>query len=197
MQFSNETVIRLTVLGTLIIYVLDVLLASSWNRAYFTLGLPIFVRRLPVTSMRYHLPEPGLLEAEFQKNSMGRSLAFKAIDANQYFFRDRVFELRRLGVKSNSIMHGTLRYDPASQQVVVVGLANLTLPAFLLLFIGLTIFTGAWSITVLIVLTVLLVLFGVLYALQSARYAKIAELAVQSAETKIRDPWANPPQQGA
>jgi hypothetical protein len=58
----------------------DVFLRVGWNKLYFTLGVPLFIMRIPVKNPYQSIPYQYFFEEEFDSMWFD-SLAFKAIDS--------------------------------------------------------------------------------------------------------------------
>lgn len=162
----------------LVVALAEATLASAWNRMYFTVGLPIFIRRLTVNAFSFAPLDTAKLESEFSATFTGKSLAFKELDDQLYAFREKIFEFRWFGSKNTDVMHGILIFDPTQQQVIVKGYANwssiMVIP--LLAGLGMTMGSLGWW-----VIPIGLVALGIGYAFQANRYGKVAQKAAELA----------------
>lgn len=126
------------ILGALVfavfpIGVIETILSARWNKKYFTLGVPIFVFRVPVNNHHSNIPSPALLESNFKSSGIIRntSLLFQEIDLNTIGFRETLLQFGR----NYSIMHGLLIFDTQNRQVMVKGFLDWTILYFSLLWI--------------------------------------------------------------
>jgi hypothetical protein len=126
------------ILGALVfavfpIGVMEVILSARWNKKYFTLGVSIFVLRVPVKNHHSNIPSPALLESNFKSSGVIRntSLLFQEIDLNTMGFRETLLQFGR----NYSIMHGLLIFDTKNSQVMVKGFLDWTILYFSLLWI--------------------------------------------------------------
>jgi len=120
--------------GALIVSILaDIVLTSTWNKTYFTSGLRIFIKRIPVNHWHTIIPNQSLFEEKFQSNWVG-SLTFKEIDMISYGFREKIFQIT--WIRSTSIMHGLLIFDSNNNQIIVKGFANWSILVFSLIWLS-------------------------------------------------------------
>jgi len=165
---STMIIIIVSMVGFL---ALESILAGTWNRFYFTFGLPIFTRRIPVNVFSFPPLDFESIEAEFSGTWNRKSLVFMELEPGLYAFREKKLEFR--GTRSNSeIMHGLLILEQNSQQVVVRGYANWWLFFFgaLCAYLGVSLGTQG-----LLIIGVFLVVMVVVYFLQARRLNKVAE----------------------
>lgn len=153
-------------------------LAAAWNRLYFTVGLPLFIRRIPVKAFRLAPLDTSKLEEEFKSTFTDRALVFKEVDDHQYAFREKLFEFTWFRPRNSQIMHGILIFDHTRQQVIVRGFANLWALAGLvvLALLSMTMQNLSW-----VVLIIGLVVIGVAYYLQARRFERVAQRAAELA----------------
>ncbi len=164
--------------------ILELILSATWNRAYFTIGLPIFIRRVPVTVFSFALLDTEVLESEFSSTFFSNSLAFKELDDGIYAFRSRLFEISWFRRQSASLMHGLLILDQTRQEVIVKGYANwliIVLLPFIILLGAMQNSLSWWG-----VLLSGVAIAGIGYAFESNRYGKVAEKAAMLADAPRR-----------
>jgi len=107
---------------TLIIALLaDLFFRVTWNKMYFTVGLPIFILRIPVKTRYKGVPFQYLFEEEFGNKFPWRSFVFKQIEVSKIGFREQFLEVR---YSYASLMHGLLVFENDKKQVLVKGFAN-------------------------------------------------------------------------
>jgi hypothetical protein len=166
--------------AALVLYLVELALSAVWNQAYFSVGLPIFVRRLPVNGYRLAPLDTTRLESKFDATFTGKSLEFKEFNPNLYAFREKLFEFRMLKMKSTQVMHGVVILDQNEHQVIVKGYVNWGYAVLMLALLAVLLTTGsqAWSITIL-VLFILVISFGFSYAVQANRYNQVAQTAAE------------------
>jgi hypothetical protein len=162
----------------LVVAVVETALASGWNRTYFTAGLPLYIRRLPVSGFSFAPLDTAKLEAEFSATFTGKSLVFKELDDHLYAFREKVFEFRWVGTKNTDVMHGVLAFDLTQQQVIVKGYANWMALAVIPLLAGMGLTMGSlgwWLVPIGVIV------LGIGYAFQASRFNKVAQRAAELA----------------
>ena len=129
MHFDNPLILSSLLLGLFcVVGLVEHSLYGGWNRSYYTHGLPIVIRRMPVTSPQQDIPPVSLLQDQFRSGLIG-TLAFQQIGPNTYGFRRRFFES---ALFPDNLMHGMLLFDHANGQVVVKGFINMMVPALVL-----------------------------------------------------------------
>jgi hypothetical protein len=109
----------------LAIAITEMVLSGFWNRLYFTIGIPVFRKRIPVRLTE--VPTPDQL-AVAMKTRWSTPLIFHKFQNGEVGFRERVFGGGFFHY--TPIMHGIIREDSAEPVVVVVGLLNWFVLAF-------------------------------------------------------------------
>lgn len=174
----------------LVILFAEAWLAGSWNRLYFTVGLPIFIKRVPVSVFSFPPLDFGCLEAEFSATWTSKSLVFKELEPNLFAFREKLLEMR-WGKSSSEVMHGLLILDQNQQQVVVKGFANLWMLGMAVLFALVSLAIGPQG---LLLAAAYVVIMGVVYLLQARRFGKVAQFVaeqVKAGRAKETNTWQN------
>lgn len=166
----NNSYFLAAMIGMVIILIIEAALAATWNHFYFTVGLPIYIKRIPVSLFSFPPLDFMRLEAEFTSSWRHKSLVFKQMDSNSYAFREKMLEMR-WGRSSSEVMHGLLILDQSQQQVVVVGYANWWMLGLALLIVAMSLTFGSQGLLIAGVY-LLVVLF--VYALQLRRFSKVA-----------------------
>jgi hypothetical protein len=138
----------------------EVVLASKWNRAYFTIGVPIFSRRVD----RHGLSGISLDQLQqSSKTATAAPLMFRQLGPDVIAFREEMFG------QYLPIMRGVIRHDPAEAAVSVKGLLNwfvLAAAAVLVVTLGRDVIN---------VLPYFFAVFGILYFIQAVRYNRVAK----------------------
>jgi len=185
---TNEDIIGIFVVSLLVGSLLaDLVFGATWHKAYFTSGLTIFVKRIPVKHWHTNIPSQAQLEKKFRSDVIS-SLIFKEIDVHSYGFREKMFEFKLM--RTPGPMHGLLMFDTNTSQVVVKGFVNWFILAFSLVWLGLPI-SGAVLILLnneplpspLIPLGIIggfILAMGIMYLFQSSRFSNVASFAAQS-----------------
>lgn len=161
-------------IGSLII---EAFLSGTWNRVYFTLGLPIFVMRVPTELRHSNIPPLSQLE-EHLCSTVLSSLVFREFEQNTYGFREKFFEFG-LRLRYPSVMHGMLFFDFNNNQVVVKGYANWFMLFFSLIWVGgaLLQYEPLYALIMIFVYTLGMALF---YSLQYDRFSKVTKFAAEA-----------------
>jgi hypothetical protein len=164
-------------------WLVETILSSTWNKTYFTSGIPIFVMRIPVKFQRSNIPSVRQLDVRFY-STWASSLVFKEIDLHTYGFREKFFEFRLF--RYSSIMHGVLVFEHNNHEVIVKGFANWFIVSFSLIWIGGVILSSFSSPSLIAVGFILffVLLMGLLYSIQHHRYSKVATFAAETWSTK-------------
>jgi len=166
--------------GAIVIsWLVETVLSATWNKTYFTTGIPIFVMRIPVELRHSNIPSVRQLEDRFY-SSWASSLVFKEIDLYAYGFREKYFEFRLVGY--SPVMHGVLVFDRNSNEVVVKGFANWSMLSFSLIWLS-GVIAGAFSSFPLIALGFILffvLLMGLLYGIQYYRFSNVATFSAET-----------------
>src|SRR5574341_185761 len=196
MTDNVEDIIGFSLFGLLIVsLVVDTFYALTWNKAYFTSGLMIFVKRIPISHWHTNIPDLSLFENKFHSN-VTSSLTFKEIESLSYGFREKAFQFK--WISYSPLMHGLLTFDTHHGQVIVKGFANWYALAFSLMWLGLLVsfFISAWldgNATFFLPILLGAVAFftfvmGILYWIQASRFLNIASFAAQAWSRKyVRD----------
>jgi hypothetical protein len=170
--------------------VADIVFASTWNKTYFTSGLTIFVKRIPINHWHTNIPHKSLFEKKFHSN-MVSSLTFKEIDIFSYGFREKIFQFKL--IRYTSVMHGLLIFDTDNGQVIVKGFANWSVIIFSLVWLGLPVASmvrillekstspgiSAFVLLLLGAIAFFILLMASLYLIQYSRFSKVAFVASQ------------------
>ena len=107
--------------GLLALLLVEVVVASSWWRPYFTRGLRLYRHAVSSTRAPSQMVNLEELAAHF-RGRLGPSLVFRQLDPGEVAFRGVVFELKLFNC--TPVMRGLLRVVPGSLEVVVEGSAN-------------------------------------------------------------------------
>lgn len=168
-----DTLMPVIVIIFVILALLEWILSATWNRFYFTVGLPIYSRDVLTYRYRADLPSTDDLESLFPSSFWSRQLKFHAFSPDEYGFRNEYSFTRK---NSFETMHGLLVYDTAENRIIVRGYLNWsTLLLIPYLIVLLTI--ARVGILPLIVLLFLIGIFAVGYMVQRARFDKVVEAA--------------------
>lgn len=165
------------VAGVLALLLVEVLVASSWWRPYFTRGLRLY--RYSVSSKHAASQTVNLEElATHFRGRRGPSLVFRQLDPGEVAFREAVFELKLFNY--TPVMHGLLRVVPGSGEVVVEGRANWFPLAFSLLVV-IFVWSRPEAWPVLVFLGVLVAGIG---AVQAKAYREIGQVVAHGARLR-------------
>jgi hypothetical protein len=149
------------------ITIVEIVLSVRWNLFYFTVGLPIFVRRIDRVVA---VAELSLEELQQSTASMaGTPILFRRLGPDAIGFREK-----GLGIGGffhyTPIMHGLIRRRAEEASVVVLGFANWSIVALSLFTV---LVTGK---DFLVVAPYLLGVVGIIYLIQSVRYSRIVKV---------------------
>jgi hypothetical protein len=161
------------VLGAIV--VAELLLSWSFNKFYFTFGIPLFRREITCAA-----GETTPLSAEQLELRMPSTvyypLSFRQLDEARFGFRERFWSGSFFKLHYTPLMHGLLAFDHNTKQVRVTGFANLSVIAFVAFFV-----VTFSKLDDLVLFGVFLVgLLAVLYSIQASRFGKVAQIAADS-----------------
>jgi hypothetical protein len=146
------------------IAIVEIVLSAKWSRFYFTVGLPIFWRRVDrVTALEDQSLEELLQVAT---TVAATPLLFRRLGPDLIAFREKAFGG---SIHYMPIMHGVIRRRPEEATAVVLGLVNWYIVALIAMF---AILMGADFIGV---VPYLLAAVAIVYLIQSVRYGRIAK----------------------
>jgi hypothetical protein len=179
MYIDYSVIIDFVVLGVLILFfIADEILRATWNKKYFTIGLPIYVIHIPVDLTHTNLPADFLLEIKFHSGWI-EPIVFKELGPNVYGFRNGFFNFSWF--RTSSLMHGLLIFDHNHKQVVVKGFARWSfIYISLLTFIIIIRASISNPLPAVILLACYFLFAGLSYSLQSYRFSQVAKFAAQS-----------------
>ena len=155
----------------LTVVVAEMIFSSTWNRLYFSWGVPVFRQELLVPSPRPEPPSPQRLEGRLRESArqpFRSPIEFHQLDGGRLAFRER-----RIGQYSE-VMRGLLRFDRQHGLVEVTGFLNWFVPV--LVAAALVLLVSAHEPVFIVVLTGIIAL---LYAIQARRFREVAADAVQ------------------
>ena len=171
----------LTILGPFIaiflLALVDFLLARSWARAYFTIGIPIFRMRLP--GVRLGADVEQRLATVAERNAS--LIVYERLSESEIAFREK--GRASVTFRYTPVFHGLLRYIPEEGATYVIGWINL----FALAAIG--VFAWIWFEAPSFrkpndLLVWFTLIFGTMYAIGVWRYRMVAKaLRATTAET--------------
>ncbi len=108
-------------------------LSATWNPAYFTKGLPLFVIQTEVEAYHTNLPPVERLEIQFRSPLFG-SVVFHEVALDTYGFRTKLLEFH---LNISNMPHGMLYFDRQNHRVVLTAFASLGVLWLALIFLAL------------------------------------------------------------
>ena len=149
----------------LAITIVEIVLSARWNLFYFTVGLPIFMRRVDrvVTVAELSLDELQQSTATVA----GTPILFRRLAPDTIAFREKPFGG---SMHYMPIMHGLIRRRAEEASVVVLGFANWYIVALILMF---AVLTGKDFLDV---APYLLGAVAIVYLIQSVRYSRVVKV---------------------
>jgi len=149
----------------IVVLFVELILSGSWNRFYFTFGLPLFVRRAQCDNQLLDDALIAALNKEFA-GSVGPDIVFNRLGPALCAFREKLFQFTLFTY--TPIMHGIIVYDPRTSQASVIGHANWFFVAFVAVFISMSASAGE-------MLVVIFGVVGVIYFVQARRFRSVSE----------------------
>jgi len=148
----------------MVIAIVEMVLSAKWNIFYFTVGLPIFVRRVDSVVVMKDQSIEELMQAA--TTIAGTPLLFRRLAPDVIAFRESPFGG---SIHYMPIMHGVIRRRPEEATAVVHGLANWYIVALIVMF---AVLMGSDFIDV---APYLLGAVAIVYLIQSVRYGRVAK----------------------
>lgn len=165
---SNELSVLWPFLAFAVLMVIDFLLARSWSRPYFTLGIPIFRMRLPNVRLGADAEQRLAATAEHRVSA----LVFERLSESEIAFREK--GRSSVTFRYLPLTHGLLRYQPEEGATYVIGWINYWALAMLAIFVS--IYASAPRYRKPIELMVwFALLYAVMYAIGVWRYRMVAK----------------------
>jgi hypothetical protein len=160
----------------------DTVLRASWNKVYFTIGIPIFWMRVPVGKNFKGIPHQYLFEEEFKGSWFAPPLTFKENDSHSFFFCEKFFELP---LRYWPIMHGRIFFEHDKNRVIVKGLAN-WFTLWIAINVLLAVLNAANYLQLRLIEPVILAafLFVAFYLIQWYRFSKVGKFAAELCSNK-------------
>ena len=162
------------------IFMRELVLSLRWNWTYFSVGIRVFHRVLPVLDPKATIPSEESLEEAVYRSAFP-PLAFWAIEEGRFAFREKISGGLRLGYLP--VMRGNLVFKRRGARVEVVGLLNW----FVLAFLGAAAYS-VWLLRtpLLLILTAALAVFT--YAIQFRRFSQVLRAAAAEWSVSRRSP---------
>jgi hypothetical protein len=141
----------------------EVALAAAWSPRYFTIGIPLFARRVERAS---GLADVSLEDLERVSATVAaRGFLFRRLDAGTIAFREN-------GLQYLPLMRGVIRHDAAEPAVVVRGLVNWFFVALVIVLLVML------RRSIVVVLPAMLGVVAVLYFIQAVRFWRVGSKLV-------------------
>lgn len=153
----------------LLVGIVETVFSLRWNWTYFSVGIRVFHRLLPVLDPKATTPSEERLDAALSRSAFP-PLAFWALEVDRFAFREKIGGGLRFGYPP--VMRGNLRFQRRGARVEVIGLLNW----FVLVVVGI----AGFSVTVLrdpIFLLLTVGLLALIYAIQFRRFSQVARAA--------------------
>ena len=167
---STREILAIAVIALGLSIIAEWLLILTWNRTYFTVGLPIITRRIPVAAASRAIPQLSAFQARFADKR------FRELGPQKYGFVDRV------GVHTAPWTHGLIIFDNEQRQVVAKGFINWYATClFVAALYGLIWLIGSGGTgSSLLCLPAELIFIGLLYAAERSDYSNVAVFAAEA-----------------
>lgn len=156
------------------IAIVETILSSTWNRAYFSYGIPIFSYEPALRN-----PLPTKIDSKKLEYSQ-QPKYFVALKVHR--FSDKLFGVREAAwggfgaISYTPIMHGKIEIRD-NGQLRITGLVNWFTVFFTIVFIGLAIQWGSDDQMVFVLPAFLFCLLGWIYITQKKRFIELADIA--------------------
>jgi homoserine O-acetyltransferase len=138
----------------------ECVLSMKWNRAYFTTGLPVFMRR---NEQCRRLDDISLDDtAQKSKTVAAAPLAFRRVASEVIAFRESA-------VQYVPVMRGAIRHDPSEPCVKVVGYLNWSVIALAITLVA------VFRKKVEIFVPAFFLVLAVVYLIQAVRFYRVAK----------------------
>ncbi len=158
----------------LVVALLEIILSVSWNRLYFTVGVPVFSYEVPRTISTYGRKSHSELENAIPESKY-IPLKFRRLSENVVGFQESSWP-SFTKITYTAVMHGNLKYTDRGI-VKVTGLVNWFPVVFSISFCFLTIGTGSNSPIAYVFPLFLVAILTWIYVVQKKRFIEVAEIA--------------------
>jgi len=166
------------------VFILEMILSSSWNHFYFKSGLTIFKKEIysenNITEDIILIDE---LENEFS-NSIGPSIRFKKITEREIGFREQIIQFTLLSY--TPIMHGRIIIDDSLRHFKIKGQTNWFVLLFPFVFFSFTEPYESFKDFILqdsFFLITFFAVFIIFYIIQAIRFNKVTRLVKEMINT--------------
>ena len=151
------------------VIIVEIILSGTWNRFYFTFGVPIFFTRVPYAAPALDDRVISLLNSTF-RSRVAPSLVFTRLGPSECAFREKFIQLKLFAY--TPIMHGAIVHDMTRSEASVVGRLNWFPVVFAVVFATMT---GSF-----LEMTAFVVgIFAIIYVIQAHRFRKVARFLGQ------------------
>jgi len=160
----------------------DFIFSATWAKFYFTSGLLVFSRYVPIEVHHSNTPSISLMNTRLNSFWMS-GFIFRELETNHYGFRVKFFSFA-----PRPMMHGQVVFDAEHNRIVVEGYLDwfmIFFTAMWLLFVPLIGLSEGWDFTTNVLpLEVGLVIFfgfitGLLYLMDYYRLGKITDISAE------------------
>lgn len=123
MNFQDGRMLLFYWLILIVLYIVEMVLSSLWVPRYLRVGIPIFVRKIPV--QRHH--QFRFLSKEWagfvKGNFWHPPLVVKSLDQNEIAFQDKFLSLG-IGFGNQKLFRGIIKFDSERMSVTYIGLLS-------------------------------------------------------------------------
>jgi len=157
-----------------VIGILEIIASALWWRFYFIFGLPIYTRRIKITTDKIQSLSAQALEDALPEVAWRPPLLVRQIGSMNFAFREKMLFI---GFSYVPVMHGYMNYDPNKKEVIISGLANWYALSFAIFFILLSIafMSESKELMFLILPASLFLIMGNGYLSQRRRFSQFIE----------------------
>ena len=170
-MFEPTDLIALVPLG---LAVMELVLLAAFNPTYFTVGIPLFRKTLPIEVTTQQTPTAHEVE-----DLLGKSIAvpfrFRLVGPGRIAFREAILGGGFLRFHYPPLMHAVVCFDPLERSLTVTGYANL----FICGLFGFML-TDAGSSRDIEVLVFAALFVGLCYTIQAIRFSSVASAAAKA-----------------
>ena len=154
----------------------EAVFSLRWNWTYFSVGIRVFHRLMPVLDPKARAPSEERLETALSRSAFP-PLAFWALEDDRLAFREKIGGLRFF---YPPVMRGNLRFQRKGSRVEVIGLLNWYVLVFVVVA-GLSVIVLRSPIFLLLTVGVI----ALIYAIQFRRFSQAGRAA--AAEWSMSD----------
>src|ERR1035437_8092679 len=115
------SILNIMFLLFIIVSIFELYLLGSWNKYYFSHGIPIFVKKIDFLQAK-NLQAKLITFIETIENEDGlKNMKGKIVNNSSYCFREKLIDLSFFKFEYTPVMHGNITIDIINRVIVIKG----------------------------------------------------------------------------